>query len=101
METEEKQEDASPDPILIDLDRGVKTIETPYNCGYTSDTKSTRKPKKVPYKMGKRKEKDEPSDSTGKTQLPERQHSTAQRKIIAYVFKKKERVSREREHVHF
>lgn len=55
METEAKQEDTSPDPVLIDLDRGVKTIETPYNRGYTSDTKSTRKPKKVPYKMGKKK----------------------------------------------
>ncbi|CAF2130320.1 unnamed protein product [Brassica rapa] len=85
METESKQEDTSPDPVLIDLDRGVKTIETPYNRGYTSDTKSTRKPKKVPYKMGKKK-KDELSDSTGKTQLPEKQ-----RKIVAYVLKKKKK----------
>ncbi|CAN6878797.1 unnamed protein product [Brassica oleracea var. botrytis] len=78
METEAKQEDASPDPILIDLDRGVKTIETPYNCGYTSDTKSTRKPKTAPAKHNCRRD------------------STAQRKIIAYVFKKKKSFKRKR-----
>ncbi|KAL0762777.1 hypothetical protein Bca101_078928 [Brassica carinata] len=82
METEAKQEDASPDPILIDLDRGVKTIETPYNCGYTSDTKSTRKPKKVPYKMGKKKKKMNLLTAPAKHNC--RRDSTAQRKIIAY-----------------